>query len=36
MQFYKLVLGSKNTTCSATRENRCLSRKNHFSTTAGM
>jgi len=27
MQFYKLVLGTKNTTCSATRKNRCLSRK---------
>jgi len=27
MRFYKLLLGSKNTTCSVTR-NDCLSRKN--------
>jgi len=26
MQFYKLRLGSKNTTCSVTRNNGCLSR----------
>jgi len=36
MQFYKLLLGSKNTTYSLTRNNGCLSRKIHFSTTAGM
>jgi len=28
MRFYKLLLGSKSTTCSATRNNGCLSRKN--------
>jgi len=28
MRFYKLLLGSKNTTCSATHKNGCLSRKN--------
>jgi len=28
MRFYKLLLGSKNTTCSVTRENGCLLRKN--------
>jgi len=28
MQFYKLLLGSKNTTFSVTRNNRGLSRKN--------
>jgi len=28
MQFYKLLLGSKNTTRSVTRNNGCLSRKN--------
>jgi len=28
MRFYKLLLGSKNTTCSVTRNNGCLSRKN--------
>jgi len=28
MQFYKLLSGSKNTTCSATRNNGCISRKN--------
>jgi len=28
MQFYKLLLGSKSTTCSVTRNNGCLSRKN--------
>jgi len=28
MRFYKLLLGSKNTTCSATRNNGCLPRKN--------
>jgi len=28
MRFYKLRLGSKNTTCSVTRSNGCLSRKN--------
>jgi len=28
MRFYKLLLGSKNTTCSVTRKNGCLSRKN--------
>jgi len=27
MQFYKLLLGSKNTTCSVTRNNGCLPRK---------
>jgi len=36
MRFYKLHLGSKNTSCSVTRSNGCLSRKIHFSTTAGM
>jgi len=28
MRFYKLLLGRKNTTCSVTRNNGCLSRKN--------
>jgi len=28
MLFYKLLLGTKNTTCTVTRNNRCLSRKN--------
>jgi len=28
MRFYKLLLGSKNTTCSVTHNNGCLSRKN--------
>jgi len=28
MQFYKLLFGSKNTTCSVTRNNGCPSRKN--------
>jgi len=28
MKFYKLLLGSKNTTCSVTRNNGCQSRKN--------
>jgi len=28
MRFYKLLLGSKNTTCSVTRNNGCISRKN--------
>jgi len=28
MRFCKLLLGSKNTTCSVTRNNGCLSRKN--------
>jgi len=28
MQFYKLLLGSKNTTCSVIRNNGCLSTKN--------
>jgi len=28
MRFYKLLLGSKNTTCSVTRNNGGLSRKN--------
>jgi len=28
MRFYKLLLGSKNTTCPVTRNNGCLSRKN--------
>ena len=36
MRFYKLLLGSKNTTCSVTQKNGCLSRKIHFSTTACM
>jgi len=27
MRFYKLLLGNKNTTCSVTRNNGCLSRK---------
>jgi len=36
MRFYKILLGSKNTTCSVTRSNGCKSRKNHFSTKAGM
>jgi len=27
MRFYKLLLGSKHTTCSVTRNNGCLSRK---------
>jgi len=27
-RFYKLRLGCKNTTCSVTRNNGCLSRKN--------
>jgi len=36
MRLYKLLLGSKNVTHSVTRNNGCLSRKNHSSTTAGM
>jgi len=28
MRFLKLLFGSKNTTCSVTRDNGCLSRKN--------
>jgi len=28
MQFFKLLLGSKNTTCSVTRNNGYLSREN--------
>jgi len=28
MRVYKLLLGNKNTTCSVTRNNGCLSRKN--------
>jgi len=28
LRFYKLLLGSKNTTCSVTSNNGCLSRKN--------
>jgi len=28
MQFYKLLLDMKNTTCSEIRNNGCLSRKN--------
>jgi len=28
MRFYKLILDSKNATCSVTRNNGCLSRKN--------
>jgi len=28
MRFYKLHLGSNNTTCSVARNNGCLSRKN--------
>jgi len=28
MRLYKLRLGSKNTTCSVSRNNGCLSRKN--------
>jgi len=28
MRFYKLLLGSKNTICSVTRNNGCLSWKN--------
>jgi len=28
LRFYKLFLSSKNTTCSATRNNGCLSTKN--------
>jgi len=28
MRFYKLFLGRKNTTCSVTRNNSCLSSKN--------
>ena len=36
MRFYKLLLGSKNTTFSVTRNNGCLSTKCHFSTEAGI
>jgi len=28
MRFYKLLLGSKKTTCSVTRNDGCLSREN--------
>jgi len=28
MRFYKLLLGNKNTSCTATCNNGCLSRKN--------
>jgi len=30
MRFYKLLLGSKSTTCSVTRKNGCLSRKKYY------
>jgi len=36
MWFYKLLLGSKNTTCSVTRETDAYQGKINFSTTAGM
>jgi len=36
MRFYKLLLGSKNTTCSVTRKNGGYQGKIHFSTTTGM
>jgi len=37
MRFYKLLLGSKNTTCSVTRKTTtAYQRKFHFSTTTGM
>jgi len=28
MRFYKVLLGTKNTTCSVTRNKGCLSKKN--------
>jgi len=36
MRFYKLLLGSKNTTFSVIRNNDCYQRKFDFSTKAGM